>query len=138
MEDATAAIEETFYSNLPATRVGLPLGYPANSPQGNARVARVSGGSGNGDHKIGPAIILKVMAGDKFNVMVNSWYSSNGQSPQSSNSILNALLDALNTGVSNLGGSKVTQQQLQAANAFGGGATQFLSNQNNGDRKSVV
>ena len=56
--------------------------------------------------------------------------------PQSPNSIVNALLDALNTGVSSLGGSKVTQQQLQAANAFGGGVTQFLTSQDNGNNSS--
>ena len=131
METATAATEETYYSNLPTTRIAAPVGYPANTPSGNVNVARVSGGTGNADHKIGPAIVLKVMAGDKFNVMVNSWYKTNGQLPQSPNSIVNALLDALNTGVSSLGGSKVTQQQLQAANAFGGGVNHFLTNQNN-------
>lgn len=70
METATATTEETYYSNLPATRfpVSSIPGYPANTPPGNAQVAKVNG-AGN---KIGPAIILKVMSGDKFNFVVNS------------------------------------------------------------------
>ncbi|NJO25925.1 MAG: hypothetical protein HC867_09440 [Bacteroidia bacterium] len=69
METASATTEETYYSNLPATRVTLPSGYPANTPPGNARVAKVKAASGS--QKIGPAMILKVMAGDKFNLTVN-------------------------------------------------------------------
>ena len=74
METATATTEETYYGNLPATRVTVPTGYPANTPAGNARVAKV--GAAAGLQKIGPAIILKVMAGDKFNLTVNSWWKS--------------------------------------------------------------
>jgi hypothetical protein len=70
METATAATEETFYSNLLATGVSLPSGYTANTPAGNARVAKVSGVTRG--VKIGPCITLKVMSGDEFNVTVNS------------------------------------------------------------------
>ncbi len=88
METATASVEEAYYSNLPATRVTLPSGYPANSPPGNARVAKVNG-AGN---KIGPAIILKVMAGDKINITANSWWASG--TPGSATSVLTDLAAA--------------------------------------------
>ncbi len=131
MELATAATEETFYSNLSATRVDAPTsnGYPPNTPSGNAKVAKVRG-DGN---KIGPAIVLKVMAGDKFNVMVNSWYKTNGTSPGTSTGILTTLLGALNNGVGGLAGGKVTAGDLQNANAFNNGTQQFLNNQNSGN-----
>ena len=80
METAAATSEELFYSNLPATRVDLPTGYPPNSPSGNQKVASV-GSAGGVDNKMGPAMILKVMAGDKFNVSVNSWYKTGMQVP---------------------------------------------------------
>ena len=41
METATATTEETYCGNLPATRVTVPSGYPANIPAGNARVDKV-------------------------------------------------------------------------------------------------
>lgn len=61
METASAATEEAIYSNLSATRVAKPSAYP-NTPSGNAQVAKVSGSG----QKIGPAILLKVMAGDNL------------------------------------------------------------------------
>ena len=74
METASAAAEELLYSNLSATRVTVLAGYPANTPAGNARVAKTSGALGG--NKIGPAITLRVMAGDKFHVSVNNWWKS--------------------------------------------------------------
>lgn len=136
MEDASIALEETYYANLQTTQTGVPFNYPANTPSGNQKVARVSGGTGSDDHKIGPSIVLKVMAGDKFNVTVNSWYALYNSTPQSPNSALNALLEALNSGVGNMAGGKVTQQQLATAGAFIPGVGQFLSSQNSGANTS--
>ena len=50
------------------------LAIPPIHRAGNAKVAKVSGAAGS--YKVGPAITLKVMAGDKFNVTVNSWWQS--------------------------------------------------------------
>ena len=120
METATATTEETYYSNLPATRfpVSSIPGYPVIS--GNAQVAKVNG-AGN---KIGPAIILKVMSGDKFNLAVNSWWSS-VSTPGTPVSILSDLAAALTTGVAGVSGGKATAADLNAsglpttdANAF--------------------
>src|SRR5262249_39824649 len=97
MEWAAASLEETYYSNLPATRTAVSgiSGYPANTPQGNAQVSKVNG---NGN-KIGPAITLKVMAGDKFNLRVNSWYKLNGATPGSPVNPVADLANALANGV---------------------------------------
>jgi hypothetical protein len=85
MESVNATAEQAFYSNLPATRVAVPSGYPANTPAGNAMVAKV--GAAAGLQKIGPAIVLKVMAGDKFNLTVNSWWNSVSSPTQVANPI---------------------------------------------------
>jgi hypothetical protein len=78
MEAALSTSEEAIYSNL-NTRSDLPSGYPLDNSYSNPnnKVAKVNG-SGN---KIGPAIVLKVMAGDKFNVRTSSWYKLNGTTP---------------------------------------------------------
>ena len=80
MEVADSAIQNLFYTNLATTRwpINLTPGYPTDGTTvPNDNVAKVNG-SGN---RIGPAIILKVMAGDKFNYRVTSWYKKNGTSP---------------------------------------------------------
>ena len=82
METAQATTEEALYANLPETRTAISTvaGYPTDSTTSpNNEVAEVSGSG----QKIGPAIVLKVMAGDKFNIKVSSWYRSNGVTPHS-------------------------------------------------------
>ena len=130
MEDATTAAEETYYSNLPATRVNPPSGYPSNTPSGNAKVARLSGGTNPADHKIGPAILLKVMSGDKFNVTVNSWWKKDaGTYVNNPNNAGAGLLEALINGVSGLSGGKLTPLQLTNAGVFVTGISTFLTAQ---------
>jgi len=135
MEDATATAEETYYSNLNTTRTNPPSGYPANTPSGNAKVARLSGGTNPADHKIGPAILLKVMSGDKFNVTVNSWYKTGGSSPSSPNGAGTSLLEALTNGVANLSNGKVTAGQLTGAGVFVSGISSFLTSQGSSGSK---
>ncbi len=138
METATATTEETYYSNLPVTRKDPPTGYPANTPSGNAKVAKVTPNPcfGNNCSSIGPAMTLKVMAGDKFNVTVNSWYKTNGASPGTPVSLLTLLQNFLNTAVGNMPGSKNTPTNLGNASAFLPGATSFLSSQTSGGNSS--
>jgi RHS repeat-associated protein len=124
METASSTTEEAFYSNLPATRVDLPSGYPTNSPPGNAKVAKVNG-SGN---KIGPAIILKVMAGDKIDMIVNSWWNS-GNTPNTPNSVLSDLATALASGVASSSGGKVTSTDLSGSGLTSSDASSFLATQ---------
>jgi RHS repeat-associated protein len=128
METANATTEEPYYSNMPNTRVDVPGGYPANTPSGNAKVAKVSAASGS--YKIGPGITLAVMAGDKFNFTVNSWWPS-GNSPSTPVSPLSDLVVALLNGAGWLsnykGGATITE--LQNNNTFNPGATSFLNSQ---------
>jgi RHS repeat-associated protein len=126
METASATTEELFYSNLSTTRVDVPTGYPANTPSGNAKVAKVNGDTGG--NKVGPAIVLKVMAGDKFNLTVNSWWKSTN-TPGTPNSPLTDLVTALNAGVGGVAGSHATAGELTTTNILNSGATSFLNSQ---------
>jgi RHS repeat-associated protein len=124
METATATTEEAYYSNLPATRVTVPTGYPANTPAGNARVAKV--GAAAGLQKIGPAIILKVMAGDKFNLTVNSWWSSGNTPTQVANPVAE-LAAALASGLAGASGGKFAVGDLTSSGLPTTAATSFLN-----------
>ena len=80
MEIAQTTTEEALYANLNTTRIDKPLTYPVdNTTSPNDKVAKVSAAAGS--QKVGPSIILKVMAGDKFNIKVSSWYKTSGATP---------------------------------------------------------
>ncbi|MBK9958036.1 MAG: hypothetical protein IPP11_05505 [Chitinophagaceae bacterium] len=137
METAQATTEEALYANLPQTRTlktTVP-GYPADTyTSPNDYVAKVSG-DGN---KIGPSITLKVMAGDKFNIRVTSWYRLNGAAPGNPVNPLTSLLAAMLGGV---GGAAAASHgatigaQLQNDNILTPAATQFLNSQTYNSQK---
>lgn len=124
METANATTEEALYTNMTNTRVDKPSTYPYDPYlDPNAKVAKVRGDG----QKIGPGIMLKVMAGDKFNLRVSSYYKLNGTTPSAPNSIVNDLIAMLNYGASTVVGGKATLQELQNTNVFSPGATQFFN-----------
>ena len=128
MEVAQTTTEELLYANLNTTRIDKPVSYPVdNTTNPNAKVAKVSAASGS--QKVGPSITLKVMAGDKFNLKVSSWYKTSGASPGTPVSPLPDLLAALINGVSGASGGKVATTQLQTSGVLTPGATNFLNNQ---------
>ncbi len=121
METANATSEEEIYSNLPATRADVPSNYGGGYPQKAAKLR----GDGN---KIGPSLIIKVMAGDTYNILVNSWWS-NGSTPSAPNSIINDLALALANNVSSASGGKISSTQLTSGGISLASATNFLNNQ---------
>jgi len=135
METASATVEESIYSNLLITRKDPPVDYPANTPSGNAKVAKVTPNPcfGNNCSMIGPAMTLKVMAGDKFDVTVDYWYKTYGATPGTpSTDIITVLQSFLNTAIGTLPGSKSGPIELGSASAFLPGASSFLTNQAGG------
>jgi RHS repeat-associated protein len=131
METDQASIQEQLYSQLATTRSELPTGYPdVDNADGSDdhKVAKVNG-SGN---KVGPGIILKVMAGDKFNVAVTSWYKTNSVPLGSpSTAPLDELLGALVTGIGNLPNSHATASQLGTGTIFSPGIEDFFDERSN-------
>jgi RHS repeat-associated protein len=139
METAQSTTEEALFSNVGTTRNDLPAGYPTDTyTNPNNKVAKTNG-SGN---KIGPAQVLKVMAGDRFNLRVSSWYKTYGASPGTPVNPLTDLLNALTNNIGSITSTHggVTGTELQNSNVLSPGATTFLSNQpnNTGKPKAYV
>ena len=103
MEAAYRTTENALFYNIPATsfaRVSAP-GYPVDLTVTNPNdsVAKVNGSG----QKVGPAIILKVMSGDKVDIGVNYYFNSvattNGQTLSPSD-----LINSLASGIVGLTG----------------------------------
>lgn len=127
---------QTDYLDDPAVRVGKPEGYGSDNSAGNSTndwVVKLRASSGN--QKIGPGIVLKVMAGDKFNVLASSWYKRNGAAlnPVSLpvGDLVTALTNSVGAVTSTHGGPTISQ--FQSGNTFNGAATDFLNNRDNED-----
>jgi RHS repeat-associated protein len=130
METAEEANESQYYTNINSTiRSTKPANYPADTyTSPNAYAAKLNGQAGT--TKIGPAIILKVMAGDKFNLRVNSWWSYGSGGSLTAPNPLTELAQALAGGIAGLSGGKVSAIDLNSSGLTGTAATSFLTNQN--------
>jgi RHS repeat-associated protein len=104
MEPANRATENALFYNIDSTSyatTAVPGGYPGGTNGGaNDSVAMVSGSPG--DHTQGPAILLKVMAGDSVSFGVNSYFVGGG-STSSTSSSLSSVLSSLAGGLVSLG-----------------------------------
>lgn len=121
----------TDYTVSPGVRSTKPSGYPVdNFTNPNTYATRLK--SAAGSQKIGPGILLKVMAGDKFTFQVGSWYKKNGAT-LSPNPVplLNELISALtnNTGAVTGTHGGATAQDLQNNNVLNSVANDFLPTQ---------
>ncbi|MET3878875.1 hypothetical protein [Chitinophaga sp. OAE865] len=102
METAAAPTETALFSNIDNSRTAKPAGYPADeSAGGNASVAKLT--AANGGKKIGPSIVLRVMAGDTIQLSAKAFYKSGGpkdQQPATSTAenMLADLMQAFNGG----------------------------------------
>ncbi|HVY73739.1 MAG TPA: DUF6443 domain-containing protein [Puia sp.] len=98
METAYRSNENLLFGNIDNTAYptsSIP-DYPADgvtSP--NDYVARVSGSAGS--HKMGPALLLKVMSGDKIDIGVHYYYKNgtNSSDPSSLTDVVNSLASGI-------------------------------------------
>jgi RHS repeat-associated protein len=75
METAASAVENALFSNIDLTRTLKPNDYPAdNTTNPNAYVAKLNAASGG--QKIGPSLVLRVMAGDTIQINATGVYTS--------------------------------------------------------------
>ncbi|KAA2239229.1 RHS repeat-associated core domain-containing protein [Chitinophaga agrisoli] len=100
METESAAKEAALFSNTEETRTDKPAGYPQDetSPQ-NKSVAKLS--AKEGGKKIGPSIVLRVMAGDTIQIGARTFYKSVGpgnNKPATPEDMVASLLSALGGG----------------------------------------
>ena len=128
MEAAYRAKENALFYNIPQTSYSRTLaGYPVDLSMTNPNdsVIMLNGTVGRTQ---GPAIILKVMAGDTINVGAKSYYTS--LSGTGTNPSITDVLTSLATGIVGVtGGSKGTVAQLNTINSpLYGALNSFITN----------
>lgn len=75
MEAPAAATETALFSNIDNTRAEKPAGYPEDATTAqNASVAKLT--TTGKSKKIGPSIVLRVMAGDTIQLSAKAFYKS--------------------------------------------------------------
>ncbi|HLG38313.1 MAG TPA: RHS repeat-associated core domain-containing protein, partial [Chitinophagaceae bacterium] len=132
MEPATITEESAYYGNLTNTQYTKPGWfsdplYP-DPVLGNTKVAQTKNASGV--QKVGPNIILKVMAGDTYNIRVASGWNSGSSATNNSTNVLNDLLVLVSGGMANLSGGKATQTELQnSSSGLNTGLNSFMLQQ---------
>ncbi|HWR33164.1 MAG TPA: RHS repeat-associated core domain-containing protein, partial [Chitinophagaceae bacterium] len=129
METDNEAIEELYYSNMDETRADPPGNYPSNIPPGNTKVARLNGTGNDANPRIGPAILLKVMAGDKFNLIVNSWWDAGRTTPGTPTNPLNDLLTMIGSSAGTYTNGHPSSADIQNSTELSNSVTSFLNSQ---------
>ncbi|WP_343669073.1 DUF6443 domain-containing protein [Chitinophaga sp.] len=91
METENNAVETATFSNIETTRVETPTGYnQAGSTTTNKYVAKTNGSTGG--NKIGPSIVLRVMAGDTIQIGADAFYKSSASVGNTSNSPVSSIV----------------------------------------------
>jgi len=105
METAAAAKEDALFTNVSATASAKPSGM--TNDNNNQKASKLNGDvSITGNKRVGPAIVLKVMAGDTISLSTWSWYTGAVQPPASGVAdIATELLPLLTGGVAGNGGT---------------------------------
>jgi RHS repeat-associated protein len=125
LEPATINNEALYYGNLSNTQFNKPTWFNDPLYSSNTKVARLK--NATGVQKIGPNMVLKVMAGDSYNIRVASGWSG-GSATNSSTNVLNDLFSLLTNGIAGVSGGKATATQLQnASSGLNTGLSTFLS-----------
>ena len=122
MEPSTIGDESKIYSNLSSTQTDKPSWFNDPLYSNSTKVARLKNASGSS--KVGPSIILKVMAGDSYNIRVTSGWNSSSTAYNNNTGVLTDLLSQLVNGLPTASGGKATPADLQQA---GTGLTGSLS-----------
>ncbi|WP_343672472.1 DUF6443 domain-containing protein [Chitinophaga sp.] len=101
METSASSIENALFNNIDNTRAAKPAVYPTdNTTSPNDYVAKLNGVNGQ---KIGPSLVLRVMAGDSITIVCKALYKNAGASTSgnTSSSMVSAILQAFSgSGVS--------------------------------------
>ena len=128
LETIPLSNERIYYSGVDSGRVNKNTvpGYPADTYTNPNDYIQQLNGNGN---KLGTGIVLKVMAGDKFNLRVNSWWKS-VNIPGNPVNPLSGLLSILNTGVGSVAGNHGTISELNSSSALSPGIANFLTSHN--------
>ncbi|MET0392151.1 MAG: DUF6443 domain-containing protein, partial [Chitinophagaceae bacterium] len=99
METGRRVTEEQLFSEIPETEFTKPGGF--DNDTANHKVSKLFGVSG-ADKRIGPGVVLKVMAGDKFKAGVKGWYQPDATNPNTAaelDDIVTALVGSFTGGM---------------------------------------
>jgi RHS repeat-associated protein len=127
LEAGTLSNEKVYYAGLDTgrTQISSVTGYPSDTyTNPNSWTQKLNG---NGA-KIGASMVLKVMAGDKFNLFVKSWWKSTN-TPGTPVSPLNDLVAAMAGNMGGLGGNHATASEIASSGVLSPNATSFLHSQ---------
>ncbi|UPK69540.1 DUF6443 domain-containing protein [Chitinophaga filiformis] len=121
METASAAKENALFSNIEETRTEKPVGYPEDkTTEKNMFVARLNAKTGG--RKIGPSLMLRVMAGDTIQIKAKAFYKSQGPNKDGK---LASVEDMLANLIQTFGSSNTAD--LSHAGSLTGNATPFTA-----------
>ena len=107
MEASKSSVEDSLFNNINTTQYPTPTGFEPSSggDTSNHYVSRVNGGTGG--NRVGPSLVLKVMATDTVSANVYGWYQGATQPPPSGETPLaNDLLSTLTNDVLGQGGER--------------------------------
>ncbi|HEX7902556.1 MAG TPA: DUF6443 domain-containing protein, partial [Chitinophagaceae bacterium] len=102
METSTINNEATYYGNLTNTQYNKPSWFSDPLYSTNEKVAQVKNAVGT--QKVGPNILLKVMAGDSYHIRVVSGWKSDDPATNSNTDVLADLFNLLSSGVAGASG----------------------------------
>ena len=99
MEAANATKENLLFNNISSTVITKPAGFDTTGS--NAQVSRLNGDiNTTGNHRVGPSLVIKVMAGDTISLSSFAWYQGATQAPPSGlTPIANDLVPLLSNGI---------------------------------------
>ncbi len=105
METAAATKENLLFNNISSTDTAKPAGF--TNDVNNKMVSKLNGDGTNGNKRVGPSIVLKVMTGDTISIQTWGWYKGAVQPPPANATTLaTELLPLLESGVAAAGGGK--------------------------------
>lgn len=129
METANQTVETALFSQITETVADKPGGFDSDGE--NAKVSKLFNVSGT-DKRIGPNIVLKVMAGDKFKAGVKGWYlpgSTNANTLPGASSIVGSILSAF-VGSMPVGTGKDAASGVAGNSALSSSFLDFVTSEN--------
>ncbi len=130
LELANSVTENLLYGNIDNTRYVKPSWFSDPLYSSSEKVSKVKNETGS--QKIGPNIILKVMAGDTYNIRVASGWTGSSPTNGTSNLVLTDLFSSLINGIVGVSAGKAVLGDLQNTNSGINNSLQnFLSTQPN-------
>jgi len=93
MENKNAAVENAPFDSVASTQYAIPAGFEptTGADTSNHYVSKLNGNN----KRVGPTILLRVMAGDTLTASTYTWYSGTPQTPGSEPSLLNSIGDII-------------------------------------------